>query len=81
MSRKNDPNPLKEELMQRMLDTYDLMELFKVKRGTINNWCNKGELTFTKVGSKRFFDAYAIKAKLEEHWQKQVPGVKRKKNM
>lgn len=71
--------PLKEQLRQRLLDRYDLQELFGVTRGTIYNWCRKGLLRFTKIGGKKYFDAIDVDALIEKNKQTLVPGSTRKK--
>lgn len=65
--------PLKEQLKQRLLDRYDLQELFQVTRNTINNWCKAGILSYCKIGRKRYFDAEQIDALLKERRQWMVP--------
>lgn len=73
------PLPLKEQLKQRMLDRYDLQELFKVTRNTIQNWCRAGILNYSKIGRKKIFDAHEIEALLKQRQQTMVPGEEQKK--
>jgi predicted DNA-binding transcriptional regulator AlpA len=74
-----NPLPLKEQLKQRMLDRYDLEEMFGVNRNTIYNWCKAGILSFVKIGRKKFFDALEIDALIKERKQTMVPGEKKPK--
>lgn len=75
-----NPLPYKEVLKQRMLDHYDLQEMFKVTRGTIYNWCRKGFIKVIKIGGKNYFDADDVEALIEERKQWIVPGqVQQKK--
>ncbi|MBL0201603.1 MAG: helix-turn-helix domain-containing protein [Chitinophagaceae bacterium] len=67
------PQNLKEDLKQRMLDHHDLQEIFGVKRTTIYNWCRRGILQFMQMGGKRYFDANQIKARLKEYGETRVP--------
>ena len=71
--------PIKEQLKQRLLDRYELQDLFKVTRGTIHNWCRKGVLSFIKIGGRKYFDAHDVETMLQEHKQLMVPGEGRKR--
>jgi hypothetical protein len=75
----NKTLPIKEQLKQNTLDRFDLQEIFNVHPNTINNWCNKGILSFTKVGRKRFFNANTIDKMMKEREQTLVPGEKKQK--
>lgn len=75
----NNQVPIKEQLKQRLLDRYDLEEMFKVSRGTIHNWCNKGVLTCIKFGSKKYFDAVEIEELFKKYKQTVVTGKGGKK--
>jgi phage terminase Nu1 subunit (DNA packaging protein) len=76
--QSNSTLPLKEQLKQNTLDRYDLQELFNVSRNTIQNWCNAGILSFSKVGRKKYFNAEEMKQLLEVRKQVTVPGQGRK---
>ena len=65
---------LKLQLKQRTLDRYDLQEIFNVSRNTINNWCNAGILSYSKIGRKRYFDGEGIDALLRKRILVLVPG-------
>jgi hypothetical protein len=94
MKHKNKPNPKqadtengtkpiprKEALKERMLDQYDLQEMFKVTRGTIYNWSRRGIIKVIKIGGKNYFDADDVDALIQEHKQWIVPvEVQQKKN-
>lgn len=70
---------LKEQLKQCTLDRYDLQELFNVHPNTILNWCNKGILSYCKIGRKKLFNAEQIKQQLEVRKQIKVPGEEKMK--
>ena len=76
---KNDKQPLKERLKDRLLDRYDLEELFNVTRNTIYNWCKAGLLSFSKIGRKKYYDAQEIENLIEKRKQTMVPGEEKKK--
>ena len=69
-----NPLPLKEQLKHRILDRYDLQELFNVSRNTILNWCKAGIISYTKIGRKRIFDAEEIDALLRKRKETMRPG-------
>lgn len=73
------PPPRKEQLKHRMMDHYDLEEMFGVSRGTIYNWCRAGLLGFIKIGGKTFFDTEDIDAMIKKRKQTMVPKEKKKK--
>lgn len=75
----NSPIPIKEQLQQRLLDQYDLQQLFKVSRGTIYNWCRQGLLSFTRLGGKKYFDARDVEEMLQQNKQRYEPGKGEKK--
>jgi Helix-turn-helix domain len=81
MSRQDNPGnqPPKERLKQRLLDRYDLQELFNVTRGTIHNWCKKGLLKFIKISGRMYFDLDDMEDMLQEYKQNLVPGEGKKK--
>jgi excisionase family DNA binding protein len=67
------PMSLKLQLKQRILDRYDLQEIFNVSRNTIYNWCKAGIINYTQIGRKRYFDAEEIDALLKKRVQVMVP--------
>jgi hypothetical protein len=70
---------LKEQLKQYTPDRYDLQHIFNAHPNTILNWCNKGILSYCKIGRKRLFNAEQIKQQLEVSKQIKVPGGADKK--
>jgi hypothetical protein len=92
MKRENKPNtaqpanetvtnqvPSKEELKDSLLDIYDLVKMFNVKRVTIYNWCLNGTLQFIQVGGRRYFKVKDVDKMLEERKQVMVPVEKKQK--
>jgi Helix-turn-helix domain len=74
-----NPLPKKEQLKQSLMDHYDLEEMFKVRRGTIYNWCRKGLLKGIQVGGKKYFYADDVDTMLKERKLLMVPGADKKK--
>jgi hypothetical protein len=75
----NSPIPLKENLKERMLDHYDLQQIFNVTRGTIYNWCRKGMLKVIRIDGKNYFDANDIEELIQKLKQITVPAESRRK--
>lgn len=66
---QQQPASLKEQLINSLLDVYDLMRMFQVSKGTIHNWCQNGTLRFSKIGNRRFFKTTDVENLLEERKQ------------
>ena len=73
---ENVNKAFKENLKHRLLDLYDLQQLFKVTRGTIHNWIRRGLLSYTQIGGKKYFDARELEELLEKNKRRygQVKG-------
>lgn len=66
---KNTTQPLP---LSNWVDSYDLCQMLKISRRLLQSYRNSGDLEFTKIGGKIFFDINKVEKWLRRHESKKA---------
>lgn len=60
----------KETLQQTLMDSYEVLQLLHISRGTLYNWRKKGLIMGSKIGGRIYFEVTDIYKMVKERKQK-----------